>query len=494
MTKAKQAPASVAEAVVEVDTVIANGTNGRHKEGAVVSEIVGRTTSPYTRHIPYRTTVDRTQVDYAWWSRFRRGKEDGTELGGAFARPILNILASWVLGSGVDVDTTNEVANERLSQFVMDELDTLLTWYTDGLALGDSYLIVNADGSLSMAPPDTVEVVTDPFDYSTVLAYRITTKLETVTIVDEYRTDGRTVIIKMGDALRASRPDQIFEFANPTGLMPVVPYHNEREANETHGHPVYEGLLHLFIRYDDLLNKSLDGVEVMGRPIPVSTSDNPENDRRVNATRTDNYTDKEGNPQTETVVDFAELTMLWLKAPATFEFAAPGPFAADSKAMLKTLFYLMLEHTGIPEGVWGGAIASSMASFEAQLPAFVRLIDRWRKALAGPLRDLFQVWYASVALFEFLPVVEDMTLTWPEVTPSDDEILVKKVAQASLDNLLTRETELRVLDLGIEDPAAEVAAAQEEADDEQEKQLEMTLQRLEAQPDTGDDEPVPNAA
>jgi hypothetical protein len=97
-------------------------------------------------------------------------------------------------------------------------------------------------------------------------------------------------------------------------------------------------------------------------------------------------------------------------------------------------------------------------------------------------------------LFEFLPMVEDMTLTWPEVTPSDDEILVKKVAQASLDNLLTRETELRVLDLGIEDPAAEVAAAQEEADDEQEKQLEMTLQRLEAQPDTGDDEPVPNAA
>lgn len=454
-----------------------NGKTSQTGEGALVSEIVGRTTSPYPRQVlTHRLTVDRTQVDYAWWSRFRRGKEPGFELGSVFARPILNIVASWVLGQAFEVESENETAADRLAQFVSDELDTLLTWYSDGLALGDSYLVVNADGSLTMLPPNTVEIITDPFDYRTVLAYKVTTKLETVTIVDEYRADRRIVTIQATDE-RGVMTETPLEFANPLGMIPVVHFANEREANEVNGHPVYEGLLHWFTRYDDLLNKTLDGVEVMGRPIPVAITDDAERDRELNSTRTEDYVDKDGTTRTEKVVDFAELDMFWLNTGGDFKFAAPGPFAQDSKSVGKWMFYLMLEHTGIPEWAWGGAIASSMASVEAQMPAFVRLIERWRKALAGPLMELLTLWYASVALFEFLPAVDNLSIQWPEVTPGDDEILVKKIAQASLDNLLTRETELRLLDLGIDDPAAEVEAAQKEAD-EREQQFEETVNTL----------------
>ena len=85
----------------------------------IVAEIVGRTVSPFQRPVSTLAarTVDWTQPDYAFWSRLRRGKEPGYELGGLFAKRIAEIDAEWTLGRGLTLLTDNPDLDEEFSKY-----------------------------------------------------------------------------------------------------------------------------------------------------------------------------------------------------------------------------------------------------------------------------------------------------------------------------------------------------------------------------------------
>lgn len=475
------------------------GTNG---SGRVVSEIIGRTTSPYARITTWRKSVDATKSEYTFWSHLRRGKEPGYELGALFADRIAEIDAEWTLGDGFIVETGNETVDEECAAFVDEHLDEFMTWRKDASAHGDAYLIVNPDASLSMANPDCVDILTDDLDYTRVVGYRITTVLDKVTATDEYRLDGRTVTFKTGDMKigavlvgmgyeQTSVSEYRREYANLTGMLPVIHLPNDREANEVYGHPIYEALLKLFARYDDVLNKSLDGVEVMGRPIPVAEGlEDPEEAMRANSTRTEDVTDKDGATQTVPVVDFEDLTMLWLGKGGSFKFAGPGSFSADSVAMLKKLFYLMLEHTGIIEAVWGGAIASSKASVDAQMPAFVKYLKGRRTATTKAVQQLVTVWLAMKRLTTPLAALETVKIHWPSLESEDEALKLNKLNAAHDRGVIRDETYLRLLDI-VDDPAAEVEAAKAEGETDESRlqeavDREMAMMRNEGGGEMGD--------
>ena len=438
----------------------------------IVAEIVGRTVSPFQRPVSTLAarTVDWTQPDYAFWSRLRRGKEPGYELGGLFAKRIAEIDAEWTLGRGFTLLTDNPDLDEEFSKWVRDNLNTLMIWRKDSSALGDAYLIVNPDGSLTAASPEQVEVLTDPLDYKAVLGYRITSRLENATITDEFRLDGRTITIE------ASGKKEQWEYSNPLGLVPVVHLANDREANEIYGHPIYEALLRLFARYDDVLQKSLDGVEVMGRPIPVAEGlEDVATAQSQNSSRTETVYNEDGSTAQVPVVDFEDMTMLWLGKGASFKFAGPGSFSADSVAMLQILFYLMLEHIGIPEWAWGGAISSSKASVDAQMPAFVRYLEGRRTQVQEAILKLAQAWLAVQRLTGVVAQV-DVSIEWPALEGKDQAAHTAKVKLATDNGWITDETGLRLLDL-VDDPAAEVEAAKQAAQtDESRMQAEIDAQ------------------
>lgn len=437
----------------------ANARRILSQQNSLVSEIVGRTAPPnLMRTMSGAVSVDRTQTDHRWWSYFRRGKQPGYELGSVFAQPALNIMAAWALGDKFTPVTEAEPVDDRLLKFIDDEFDTLLTWYVDGLGLGDAYIIVNPDGSLSMPGPDTVEKITNDFDYKTVMAYKVTTRLDKVTIIDEYRLDGRTVTIREGGK------ETPFYFDNPLGEIPVIHWCPGREANELYGHPVYEAILKVFTEYHDTLSNSLTGIKIMGRPVPVAEGlEDPEAAKELNKTGDETVEDSLGNVKTRPVVDMADVEMFWLGKGATFKFASPGAFAQDSRLMLKALFLITLEFLNIPEFVWGGAIASSKASADAQMPAFVRIVALWRTMFERPLLDLLRIWSRTVSAFEFLPDAGRIQVTWPDVAGADEKILLAKIDQADRIGAITRETALRLMDL-VEDPATEVEAADAEAE------------------------------
>lgn len=429
----------------------------------LTSEMIGRVSSNvYAQRISVGVTVDTTIPHYEFWGKLRRGKAKGYELGGLFAQPIGRITTSWAMGRGFSFVTDDDDANAELASFLAAEMITLMDWFYDSLTLGDAYLVVNSDGSLTPVPPNQMEVITDPLDYRKVVAYKIRTSLPgSITIEDEYRIDERIVRIKTP---KSTEPQEL-HYANLIGMLPVIPLHNDREANEVYGHPVYESLLTLFAEYDDVIRKALDGVKVMGNPlIVVEGAENPEDEiRRLQSDDDATYTNANGNTeQTRAVVDFNVVPgdFIVLGKGAKLSFQGPGTFTTDAGKMLEFLFLLMLQHSKIPEWAWGGAISSSKASVDSQLPAFLLFIQSVQAKLEKPLLELAKVWLATRNLV--VPIsYETLAIQWNPLTDKNEQIVQAWVELLWGNGLITKATAVEASGL-VEDAQAEVDAAEAE--------------------------------
>lgn len=477
-----------------------------------VSELIGRVAMPdgqttlYLSRLRAFKTVDETVPDYEFYDRLRRCKAKGYTLGGLFAKRIERVIASWTLGGGLTIklyepptsqptgDTTenpNDYTNTALSEFITGLLDAgqdnsddeqpltddddrtsslLMSTYKDALGLGDQYIIINADGSLSVASPDTVKVKRDVLNYKRVLAVTIETRMDGYTITDEYRADGRTVTIKKGNALLSAT-----QYQNLLGVIPVVHIAHDRSGNETNGHPIHEELLPLYDQYDDLIFKQLDGAKLLGNPL-LTFAGMKDINAVMNANQplsTETYVDRDGNevdrPQLK--IDSNAVLMIGEGGSASFT-SPPVGFTEDTKTALKSLFLLLLDHTGIPEFVWGGEMSSARASSDTQMQQFTKDISGWRQDAGGWIVRLCKLWLMTRALTDPQIVVGRLALEWPPLIQEDKEIRLKQIEFGRKESLLRDETALQLLDL-VDDPKTEVEEAGKEADQRQEKAMAM---------------------
>ena len=184
------------------------------------------------------------------------------------------------------------------------------------------------------------------------------------------------------------------------------------------------------------------------------------------------------------VIDLNDLEMFSVEGDGTLKFIQPDTFSADAVAMLKKLFMLMLEHTSIPEWVWGGAVKSSKASVDAQAPAFVLQIMMRRLAGEEWLLDLVDIWLRTQSLFTPITIPNDISLQWEPVLEEDQTLLTAKVNAAFDRGVLTQVSYLRLLHI-VDDPEAEIERAQEEADARREEFEARLEQDLDAAIDSG---------
>lgn len=424
----------------------------------VVSELIGRASYQFNNLLyRIRPTVDYTQTDYEWYDAFRRGKQKGFEIGGLFANPMTEIIASWALGDGFTIETDNEATEEALGDFLSKYLQTIIETNEDEMALGDAYLLVNADGRIDKISPEQVDIKRNELDFRLIESITIVTNNDAIEIEDKYTATERIVTIKKGSTKTEQR------FPNLIGRIPIVPFQNDRSPNEAYGHPIFEPLLTLFADYDDVLRGGVDGVKLMGNPIPVVEGlEDAEGAQRTNATYSTSYTDNEGNSQTDYVTELSANKVYFFGKGAKFHFAAPGNFAENTNTILKKLFYVMLQHAKIPEWVWGGAISSSMASVEAQTPAFVKFIEGQRRKLEQPIKELLQIYLETIALFTpGIATSEELEIIWPELMPQDKALMLQWVMYLQERGLITKESALRLADV-VRDVQEEIKKAQAE--------------------------------
>ena len=459
----------------------------------LVSEVLSEDDNA-TIAIDNSPTYDRGRPNYPWWSRFRVGRSPGYELASAaFAEPLLNVLSQHIMGDGFTVKTDNEQADKIFADFVRANQAMFNMWLKDALALGDSYAVVNPDGSISMPPANTVKVLHNPFDYTRPTGYELVTQVDRGTITDRYELMKRVLSWQIDEnpenlddetdpplqeephipILPGDGRDVVFTPVLP-GVLPVAHLSWNRGGNEVYGRPCYMPLVTLFKRYHDLLDATIRGVRAMGRPVLwVGGSKNPAGDRKENSRKV-KFSDEDGSTQEKYVVDFDATNIIWLGEGASFHIETPGPFAGEAQTILKLMFLIVIEHLRIPEYVWGPSISSSKASAETQQPPFVRSIVAARAAIEPVLLHLLSVWYQIQGIYDGHPAIdiEGMNVQWPEVAPSDEMVLLEKIKLGALDNVITPETELALLDFdNIDDPIAEVKAAQAFADEQQDKDM-----------------------
>lgn len=465
--------------------ILGGNTPSAHNDEPLtrVKEIIGRAvikSSNFWRRFR-GASVDASQPDYAWWDKFRRGQMAGHEFSGLFAKPITETLASWVMGDVIEprLADADEYTDNLLQKLFKRIHGTLIHMVIDLYGLGDQYIIVNPDGSLSIPSPDLVDVEYDPLDYRQVVKVTITTRLEHATVTDVYTAEGRTVTVKWSSPER--KDTEVFEFENLIGKVPVIHFANDRSGNETNGRPVYEGLFHLYGRYNDLLQKMIDGAELMGNPIPTFEGMDDIDDT-ISANQTSpvqTYNKEDGTEEDRVQIDFDSLPAIFVGARGRFHFASPGSgFTEDIRNTLKSLFILVTEHTRIPEAVWGLELSSARATAIEQMKTFHMYIQLKRLAIQGQgadddlgmdaqggLLELCDIWLRMRALTDSKVKVASVSLKWSNLTEMDEQIKWQKTESAHNKGILTDETYLGNLDI-VEDVESEVADAETQMQDD----------------------------
>jgi hypothetical protein len=362
-------------------------------------------------------------------------------------------------------DDPRNVTDQAIASFLENNAGLLLDVFRDKLGLGDQWIIVNVDGTLSIPSPDTVEPEWSELDYRQLVAVTVTTKTAEQTIEDRYTALDRTVTVKEG-----GQTISVTTFENLIGWLPVIHVPHARSGNETYGHPIHEELRPLYDQYDDLVFKQLDGAKLLGNPIPVfeGMEDITQVIDQNAPAEYDTYYDKDGNEVTHTQLTLDQNSVMLIGKGGSFKFAGPTVgFTEDTKAALKSLFLLLLDHTGIPEFIWGGEMSSARASTETQMDQWIRDIKGRQVDNGGWLREVAETWLSTAALTDMALVVDTLVVTWPEILPQDVQVLLDKLTFAKDQGLITDRTALALLDI-VPDPEQEAQAAQAEADERRE--------------------------
>ncbi len=390
-----------------------------------ITDLIGGAQRVRIRQINgYAPTQDMGTADYRFWDRARRGKARGMEISGLLLKPLGSKLAAWTLGDPLTWDAGSEAASRLLNGWWREHHTDVLRAYEEALHLGDCYLVVNGDLSLSVVPPHVVEPMLDA-----VAGWRISETYEALTIVDEYTLERRTRrVLRGGVTTRTER------YPNLTGRLPVIHVANRMGADEFYGRPEGDALVPVLQRYGDLIDAAIRGNIRQGRPTPVI-------ERMGTAEQVGKFWQKFGRRETHTlpdgtsetvdVIDFDPDQLLTLGGDAQFRYAAPGAFSGDTQTLLSILFYLVLQHSEIPEAVWGASIASSRASADTQMQPFTRWVEKKRGLAEGWLRELARVVLAHGALIDWrVDANAALQLHWQPLSEEDARLRLDTVTWA----------------------------------------------------------------
>lgn len=451
---------------------------------------VGGVWSRRLRSMLSEPTKDWGRADYTWWAKAYRCRVRGLELAGLFIKPLVGKIAAWALGMGVGWQAGNDAAQTALEEWWQGHQADVLRAYRGSLKLGDAFVVVNSDLTLTIVTPDAVDPIVAAGDYSKVIGWRITQVLthpewtaQRMTVIDEYYSD-RRIQRKTAPGMATIETT----YPNLLGRAPVVHIANALDESDSFGHPEAEALVELLLRYNTVLEAAIDGNERQGRPTPVLSFETVADLEKFWQTYGVRETQTLPDGTTETVTTLGvDLTQILTVSGAEFQYASPGSFTQDTERLLGLLFYLILEHTELPEFVFGNAIASSQASAETQMPIFERFIDGRRKEAAGWLTELAEIVLGYLALVQ--PAVSRKTpsLQWRKLS-QDGALTLQAVSWAYSEGLLDERTALLLAPVEVANIDEVLALAKQEREERLQNDLFLAVDN----PSTNDNSGVNN--
>jgi len=421
----------------------------------LIQEIIGRHVSPIISKMLFMFTpnvTDYTRPDYSFWDLLRRGKKSGYFLSSLYLKRIERIFSAWVFGSGFEITTGNDYTDGELSKFLRDistsDLNSalLVTVFEDSLGLGDQFVIINADLSLSVPSPNTVTINFNRYEDKLWDSVEIKTRIDGKEIIDTYYNDHRTYQIKYNNEILESRT-----YDNLLGYIPIIHVTYSKGTNERFGHPIHEPLLPLLDLVNDVLMKQVDGVRLLGNPILALLG--LKNLRKVmdanKPLSVEKYQDEDGNELTRPRFKIDKDTVLLLGEGGDAKFLAPPVgFTRDTRNALDTLFLMLIYNIGIPAFVWGAELNSARAASETQMIQWVHDVQAMQANASIWLIRLCEVWLQYKKLSDKkIDSTSQLIINWKPMTPVDKNILLKFLQLGIDKGVLDEESLLKLMQL-----------------------------------------------
>lgn len=443
-----------------------------------VRSITRRWRSSYTQ-----PSNDWSRADYEYWRRAYYARVRGLELSGLLIKPIISKLAAWTLGRAPKWKVAGKTNQKALTTWWTEHHPEILRAWRGALKQADSWLVVNSDLSVTLLPPQSVDPIVADDDFGRIIGWRVTQvlahpeSLARMTIVDEYYMDRRVHRIEVN-----AIPRQETIYPNLLGRLPIVHIANQADTGDVFGHPEAEGLLPLLHKYGEVFDAAIEGNVLQGRPTPVLLFETIEDLDKFDEENASFETQTLSDGRTQEVKTYdMDLSQLVVASGAEFKYEAPGSFTGDTAQLLEIMYYLVLQHSELPEFLMGNAIASSKASAETQLPVFVEFVKARRGEMVAWLTEIAEIALAYLALTTPRVSMQTPTLQWEALDQEDGNLTLESIKWAYAEGLIDELTALQLMPVEVEDPEAVLAKAKAE----REEKLRLAEARSAA---AGDDE------
>lgn len=412
-------------------------------------------------------SLDLARPDYSFFDRAGRGNVKGLELSGLLLKPLASRITEWVAGRPPTwIMDDNEGDQKFLNDWWEANHTDVLRCVEESVRLGSSYMVVNPDLSTTIIPPNIVLPLQDDRDLSVFNGWKVvetyqridtagmgamSSMLDSMQKVYEYTASARFIT-----NVRNGVPGRRHRFANPLGYPTIIHVPNIRSSDEMFGRPDAEPIIQALFQYNEALSAAIRGNIRQGRPTPVVENIPDAATMKLfwdtyGRLETVKYPD--GTSRQRYVVDWDPNQLLTLVGTSSFKYASPMSSSADTLNLLEILFYLILQHTQIPEFVWGNALAGSRASSESQLEPFVKWVEKRRGRLEKYLIEIARV---VLGIKRFKQLDSDFEsrpqLRWPSLTTADGRLTLDTLMWADARGLMGEIDVLERLPVQVRDP------------------------------------------
>lgn len=337
-------------------------------------------------NVPY--VLNSSRVDYELARQLYHNTHDDYKLGAGFAKPIINTLAGFM---GVphfrcQDEEGQEVLDEHVSRWVsrMQRVHQLC------LRDGDCFVMManlenddplypdkkNRIDFIIIPPEQVADIEVNPITRRP-KAYTIKARAKwdkgqrEYTVTQKIMAD-RIAVIAEGDAPEGltseTRP-------NPWGFIPIIHFKNEPEETELYGTSELEPIEPYLKAYHDVMLHAMQGSKMHSTPrLKLKLRD-------VQAFLQNNF------PEALKVVQRGEQANIDLKGHELLiftdeedaSFIEAQSTIGDAEALLKLLFYCIVDVSEVPEFAFGVHTPSSHASVKEQMPLLIRRVARKRE-------------------------------------------------------------------------------------------------------------------
>lgn len=414
----------------------------------------------------FSPNYDSGTADYKTLDRARRAKARGLEITGLFLKPISSKITAWALGRPPSFKAGNEAANTELAEWWRGHHAEVMGAAEESLNLADYYVVINADLTVTLIPPDAVTPIVNEDNFGEIVGWRVEMTYQhpidsrIQTRRDEYYADRRIQTIITGG--RQTNPRT---FRNVIGRIPVVHVPNNKGANEMFGHCEWEDLIPMLQKMGEVLDAAIKGNVRHGRPTPVFERMGDKSAvadfwKRFGKTRVNRKPD--GTTEEENYLEWNADMVTTVGGTTTFDWKSPQAFMGDVTALMGIFGDIFVTYIEIPEWALGNAIPSSQASANTQVEPLVKFIEKKRSFMQPWLLEICQIVLGYLNVVNPQVSLEAPQIKWDDLTTKDGRLTLDTIKWALEQGIITKETAIRLMPAEVENPKEELAQAEAE--------------------------------